>query len=84
MSLYYEAADVLANTANAGGSLKSRIYKSLDRKSSPAQLYALVSEAAKWSYFLKDVIEKGGLLEEEKKVRTMHLQIFKKLLTYFN
>ncbi|KAF2120243.1 S-adenosyl-L-methionine-dependent methyltransferase [Lophiotrema nucula] len=68
MSLYYEAADVLANTANVGGSLKSRIYKKSDRKSSPAQLYALVTEAAKWSPVLKVVIEKSGLLEEEKKL----------------
>jgi putative methyltransferase len=69
MSLYYEAAAVLANTDNAGGSLKSRIYRQKDLKSKPAQLFALITEASKWSPVLKDVIEKTGLLGEEKKVR---------------
>jgi len=68
MSLYYEAAAVLANPDKAGGSLKSRIYKQNDLKSSPAQLVALITEASKWSVVLKDVIEKSGLLVEEKKV----------------
>lgn len=70
MSLYYEAASVLANAEHAGGSLKSRLYKQKDLKSSPAQLFALISEASKWSIVLKDVIEKCGLLREEKKVST--------------
>jgi putative methyltransferase len=69
MSLYYEAAAVLANTDNTGGSLKSRIYRQKDLKSKPAQLFALITEASKWSPVLKDVIEKTGLLGEEKKVR---------------
>lgn len=68
MSLYYEAASVLANSENAGGSLKSRLYRQKDLKSSPAQLFALISEASKWSLVLKDVVEKCGLLREEKKV----------------
>ncbi|KAF1979996.1 S-adenosyl-L-methionine-dependent methyltransferase [Bimuria novae-zelandiae CBS 107.79] len=68
MSLYYEAADVLANSEKTGGSLKSRIYKNKDRKNSPAQLFALISEASKWSPVLKDVIERCGLLAEEKKL----------------
>lgn len=68
MSLYYEAAAVLANTDNIGGSLKSRIYKKTDRKSSPAQLFALVTETAKWSVVLKDVIEKSRLLAQERRV----------------
>ncbi|CAI6336519.1 unnamed protein product [Periconia digitata] len=68
MSLYYEAASVLANSDNAGGSLKSRLYRQTDLKSSPAQLFALISEASKWSLVLKDVIEKCGLLREEKKL----------------
>ncbi|KAF2259351.1 S-adenosyl-L-methionine-dependent methyltransferase [Lojkania enalia] len=68
MSLYYEAAAVLANADNTGGSLKSRIYKQSGRKSSPAQLFALVTESAKWSVVLKDVVEKSGLLAEEKKL----------------
>jgi putative methyltransferase len=69
MSLYYEAAAVLANSDNTGGSLKSRIYRQKDLKSKPAQLFALITEASKWSPVLKDVIEKTGLLGEEKKVR---------------
>ncbi|KAJ4291990.1 hypothetical protein N0V90_009889 [Kalmusia sp. IMI 367209] len=68
MSLYYEAAAVLANSDNTGGSLKSRLYNKKDLKSKPAQLFALISEASKWSLLLKDVIEKCGLLTEEKKL----------------
>ncbi|KAF2642006.1 S-adenosyl-L-methionine-dependent methyltransferase [Massarina eburnea CBS 473.64] len=54
MSLYYEAASVLANAENVGGSLKSRLYRQKDLKSSPAQLFALISETSKWSPVLKD------------------------------
>jgi putative methyltransferase len=68
MSLYYEAAAVLANTENAGGSLKSRIYGKKDLKSTPGQLFALIAETSKWSVVLKDVIEKCKLLAEERKV----------------
>lgn len=68
MSLYYEAAAILANADKAGGSLKSRIYRQKDLKSPPAQIVALVTEASKWSEVLKDVIEKSGVLGEEKKV----------------
>lgn len=68
MSLYYEAAAVLANSTKAGGSLKSRIYNQKDLKSSPAQIVALVTEASKWSPVLKHVIEQSGLLGEERKV----------------
>lgn len=73
MSLYYEAADVLANPEKTGGSLKSRIYKNKELKSSPAQLFALISEASKWSLLLKDIIERCGLLANEKKVPTVNL-----------
>lgn len=68
MSLYYEAAAILANPDNAGGSVKSRIYGKKTLKSSPAHLYALISEATKWSVVLKEVVEKSGILKEEKKV----------------
>ncbi|PSN75022.1 S-adenosyl-L-methionine-dependent methyltransferase, partial [Corynespora cassiicola Philippines] len=68
MSLYYEAAALLANPDNAGGSLKSRVFRKKDLKSSPAQLFALVAEASKWSPVLKDVIEKCALWPEEKKL----------------
>lgn len=69
MSLYYEAAAILANTDKVGGSLKSRIYTKKDLKSTPGQIFALIAEASKWSVVLKDVIEKCGLLAEERKVR---------------
>lgn len=68
MSLYYEAAAILANSDNVGGSLKSRIYNKKDLKSTPGQLFALIAETSKWSLVLKDVIEKCKLLAEEKKV----------------
>lgn len=68
MSLYYEAAAILANADNTGGSLKSRIYKKKDLKSTPGQLFALIAETSKWSVVLKDVIDSCGLLAEEKKV----------------
>jgi putative methyltransferase len=68
MSLYYEAAQVLTNADNSGGSLKSRLYKQTNLKSSPAQLFALISETSKWSLVLKDVIEKCDLLGLERKV----------------
>lgn len=68
MSLYYEAAAVLANPNNTGGSLKSRIYKQKNLKSPATQIVALITETSKWSAVLKDVIEKSGLLGEEKKV----------------
>lgn len=68
MSLYYEAANVLENTDGTGGSLKSRVYGKGDLKNNPAQVYALATEATKWSPILKDVIEKSGILREEKRV----------------
>jgi putative methyltransferase len=70
MSLYYEAASALANTSNAGGSLKSRIYNNKELKSTPSQLFALISEASKWSLVLKGVVEKCGVLTAERKVCT--------------
>ncbi|KAH8731624.1 S-adenosyl-L-methionine-dependent methyltransferase [Phaeosphaeriaceae sp. PMI808] len=68
MSLYYEAAAILANDDKTGGSLKSRIYTKKDLKSSPGQIFALIAETSKWSVVLKDVIEKCGLLAHERKL----------------
>jgi putative methyltransferase len=72
MSLYYEAAEILSSAtgANAGGSLKSRIFSRKDLKSQPAQIYALAIETCKWSPVLKEVIEKAGILGIERKVRS--------------
>ncbi|KAL2357091.1 S-adenosyl-L-methionine-dependent methyltransferase [Cryomyces antarcticus] len=68
MSLYYEAAAIVINADNIAGSLKSRIFGKKDLKSQPAHLFALVSEATKWSELLKDVIERSGLLRLERKL----------------
>ena len=74
MSLYYETATILENPDKVGGSFKARIFKKKDLKSKPGQIYALVAEASKWSRVLKDVIEKCGVLGEERKVcSTMQL-----------
>ena len=67
MSLYYEAAEVLTASANAGGSLKSKIFSNTDFKSHPTQIYALVIETSKWSFILSEIIEKAGLLNLERK-----------------
>jgi putative methyltransferase len=70
MSLYYEAADVLSSAtgANAGGSLKSRIFSRKDLKSQPAQIYALAIETCKWSSVLKEIVENADILRLERKV----------------
>ncbi|KAL5333284.1 S-adenosyl-L-methionine-dependent methyltransferase [Aspergillus crustosus] len=68
MSLYYDAASVLTAPSSTGGSFKSRLYNSRTLKASPAQVYALVIEAAKWDIFLKEVIDKAGILKLEPKL----------------
>ena len=68
MALYYDGVAVLTTPASIGGSFKSRIYSSKSLKSSPAQVFALVTEAAKWDVVLKEVIEKADLLSLEPKV----------------
>ncbi|OAQ70363.1 NOL1/NOP2/Sun domain family [Pochonia chlamydosporia 170] len=57
MSLYHEAADILSTSSQEGGSLKSRVFRRKNIKSTPTQLYALVFESCKWSPILKEVIE---------------------------
>jgi len=68
MSLYYEAADFLTNAEKAGGSLRSRILNSKKLKNSATHVYALVAETVKWSSILKEVIDKAGFLQAERKV----------------
>jgi len=68
MSLYYETTEILENTKGQPGTLKSRVYGKKDLKSSPGTVFALASEATKWSAVLKEVIERSGLLSLEKKV----------------
>ncbi|KAF5663566.1 NOL1R-like protein [Fusarium denticulatum] len=68
MSLYHEAAEVLAGSSSEGGSLKSRVFKKKNLKSAPNQVYALVLESCKWSIILKEVIERSELLKLERKL----------------
>ncbi|KAF5019985.1 hypothetical protein F66182_7998, partial [Fusarium sp. NRRL 66182] len=68
MSLYHEAAEILTGSSSEGGSLKSRVFKKKNLKSSPNQVYALVLESCKWSPILKEVIEKSELLQLERKL----------------
>jgi 25S rRNA (cytosine2278-C5)-methyltransferase len=69
MSLYYEAVSFLSPASSKEGSLKSRIFKTASNlKSSPATIYALISETAKYNSLLKEVIDNAGLLALESKV----------------
>ncbi|KAL4806725.1 S-adenosyl-L-methionine-dependent methyltransferase [Aspergillus unguis] len=70
MSLYYDASSVLTATSSTGGSFKSRLYNSRTLKASPAQVYALITEASKWDILLKEVIDNAGILKLEPKVLT--------------
>lgn len=67
MSLYQDAVAVLSSE-KAQGSLKSRIYGSASLRSKPGQVFALVSETAKYNTFLKEVIERSEILQHEPKV----------------
>ena len=73
MSLYYDAAPLLLASPDQASSLKSRVFTSKDHKSPPKQIFALVSEASKWSPIISEVIEKSQLLQLERKVRTSRL-----------
>ncbi|KAL4762717.1 rRNA (cytosine-C5-)-methyltransferase RCM1 [Aspergillus foveolatus] len=72
MSLYYDAVSILTTPSSAGGSFKSRLYNSRNLKASPAQVYALITEAAKWDILLKEVIDQAGILKLEPKVVPHH------------
>ena len=65
----------MKNAEGTGGSLKSRVYNKKGLKNKPAQIYALASEATRWSPVLKGVIERSGILREEKKVRHIPLHL---------
>ena len=70
MSLYYDAAPLILPNADQAGSLKSRVFNSKGHKSPPKQIFALVSEASKWSPVLSQIIENSQLLQLERKVRS--------------
>ena len=78
MSLYYETAKYIINTdrGNGAGSLKTRIFGQKDTKCPPKQIFALATEATRWSEVLSEVIEKTQLLQHERKVRDSVLPIF--------
>lgn len=76
MSLYYDAAPLLVSASDSAGSLKSRIFGSKDLKCPPKQVFALVSEASKWSPVLVGVIEKSQLLQLERKVLIRACRLF--------
>ena len=69
MSLYEEAARLLENPDQKGGSLKSRVFAEQSLKNQPKAVFALVAKTTQWSEVLKDVVEKSGLLTLERKVR---------------
>lgn len=81
MSLYYDAAPLLLPNSDQAGSLKSRVFNSKDLKSTPKQVYALVSEASKWSSVLSEVIDQSQLLQLERKVRLSNSSPARKVLT---
>lgn len=82
MSLYYDAAPLLLSEPGQSlGSLKTRTFGAKDLKSPPKQVYALVSEASKWSPILKEVVEKSQLLQLERKVRVDFRREDYKILT---
>ncbi|KAI9797348.1 MAG: hypothetical protein M1833_005528 [Piccolia ochrophora] len=68
MSLYWEAASLLESLSQNHGSLKSQIFKDPNLKSSPKQVFALISEATRWSEVLSEIIERSTLLDDEKKL----------------
>ena len=71
MSLYHEAAKVLASSQAGDTSIKSLVYSKKGWKSDPKTLFALSTEAAKWSEVLSEVVERSGLLNAEKQVRDL-------------
>ncbi|KAK5128953.1 hypothetical protein LTR85_000286 [Meristemomyces frigidus] len=68
MSLYHEAASVLDTARKKSIPLKSIIYNKKDWKSDPKTLFALSTEAAKWSEVLSEVLERSGVLKIEKQL----------------
>jgi putative methyltransferase len=68
MSLYHEAATILAKVNNGKTSLKAEIFGKKTWKTDGKTLFALTSEAAKWSSILAEVVEKSGLLKIGKQV----------------
>lgn len=68
MALYHEAASILETVNNGKTSLKAEVFGKKGWKSDGKTLFALTSEAAKWSSILAEVVEKSGILKLEKQV----------------
>lgn len=68
MSLYHEAAKILDSTRTERSSIKSLVYSKKGWRSDPKTLFALSTEAAKWSEVLAEVVERSGVLRIEKTV----------------
>ncbi|KAK0936278.1 hypothetical protein LTR29_012116 [Friedmanniomyces endolithicus] len=69
MSLYHEAASILDETRAKKCSIKSLVYttkKGKEWKSDPKALFALSTEAAKWSEVLAEVAGRSGVLGVER------------------
>ena len=71
MSLYHEAAGILDTVNKGKTSLKAEIFGKKTWKTDGKTLFALTSEAAKWSSILAEVVEKSGILKLERQVRLL-------------
>jgi putative methyltransferase len=74
MSLYHEAARNLDTVNKGKTSLKAEIFGKKTWKTDGKTLFALTSEAAKWSSILAEVVEKSGILKLEKVRSPAYLQ----------
>jgi len=74
MSLYHEAAGILDTVNKGKTSLKTEIFGKKGWKTDGKTLFALTSEAAKWSSILAEVVEKSGILKLEKQVRDLRFE----------
>ena len=68
MSLYYDAVNILVRPAGSDESLATTVHRAPNLKTKAGQVYALVSEATKWSSVLSGIIERTEILKHEKKV----------------
>ncbi|KAI7247595.1 hypothetical protein KC317_g7100, partial [Hortaea werneckii] len=68
MSLYHEAAGILQAVRKEQASVKSLVFSKKGWKSDPKTLFALSTEAAKWSEILSEALEKSGILSVEKQL----------------
>lgn len=68
MSLYYDAVNFLVRPAGSDESLATILHRASSAKTKASQVYALVSEATKWSSVLSGIIEQTEILKHEKKV----------------